>query len=96
MLRKTLLILVCFMLVLSLCGCDFVKTDMAELFSPPSLTGDFKYISKSLKIPRARVIHSNIPSGARTVRQLLSTTLTSTEKMKPLPFTAKLTVTLLQ
>lgn len=46
MLRKTLLILVCFMLVLSLCGCDFVKTDMAELFSPPTLTGDFKDISR--------------------------------------------------
>ncbi len=46
MLRKIVLALVSFSLILSLCGCDFVKTDMAELFSPPTLTGDFKYISK--------------------------------------------------
>ena len=46
MLRKILLTLISFALILSLCGCDFVKTDMAELFSPPTLTGDFKYISK--------------------------------------------------
>lgn len=46
MLRKTLLAFVCMALILSLCGCDFVKTDMAELFSPPTLTGDFKAISK--------------------------------------------------
>ncbi len=46
MLKKIVLTIVSLMLIISLCGCDFVKTDMAELFSPPSLTGDFKYISK--------------------------------------------------
>lgn len=46
MLKKIALMMISLMLILSLCGCDFFKTDMAELFSPPSLTGDFKYISK--------------------------------------------------
>lgn len=46
MLRKIVLFIVTLTMILSLCGCDFFKTDMAELFSPPSLTGDFKYISK--------------------------------------------------
>ena len=46
MLKKIAVSLVLTALILSLCGCDFVKTDMAELFSPPTLTGDFKYISK--------------------------------------------------
>lgn len=46
MLKKLGLFVLTLALVLSLCGCDFFKTDMAELFSPPSLTGDFKYISK--------------------------------------------------
>ena len=50
MLKKIGLIVVSLALILSLCGCDFFKTDMAELFSPPSLTGDFKYISKIIEI----------------------------------------------
>ena len=49
MLKKIGLILVSVVLILSLCGCDFFKTDMAELFAPPSLTGDFKYISKIIE-----------------------------------------------
>ncbi len=44
--KKLALTLMCFVLLITLAGCDFVKTDMADLFSPPSLTGDFKYISK--------------------------------------------------
>ncbi len=49
MVRKIGLAAVIMALVLTLCGCDFVKTDMAELFSPPTLTGDFKYISKIIE-----------------------------------------------
>ncbi len=49
MLKKIGLIVVSLALMFSLCGCDFFKTDMAELFSPPSLTGDFKYISKIIE-----------------------------------------------
>lgn len=49
MLKKIALFIVVLMLTLSLSGCDFFKTDMAELFSPPSLTGDFKYISKIIE-----------------------------------------------
>lgn len=46
MLKKIALAVVCFVMILLLCGCDFFKTDMAELFTPPTLTGDFKYISQ--------------------------------------------------
>ncbi len=46
MLKKIGLMLVIFALIFSLCGCDILKTDMAELFSPPTLTGDFQYISQ--------------------------------------------------
>ncbi len=49
MVKKIGLAVVIMALVLTLCGCDFVKTDMAELFSPPTLTGDFKYISKIIE-----------------------------------------------
>ena len=49
MVRKIGLTVVIMALILTLCGCDFVKTDMAELFSPPTLTGDFKYISKIIE-----------------------------------------------
>ncbi len=49
MVRKIGLTVVIIALILTLCGCDFLKTDMAELFSPPTLTGDFKYISKIIE-----------------------------------------------
>ncbi len=49
MLKKIALAVISLMLMLSLCGCDFFKTDMAELFSPPLLTGDFKYIAKVIE-----------------------------------------------
>ncbi len=46
MLKKLALAAISILLVLSLCSCDFMETDMAELFSPPTLEGDFKYISQ--------------------------------------------------
>lgn len=49
MLKKIALAVALLVLMLSLCGCDFFRTDMAELFAPPSLTGDFKYISKIIE-----------------------------------------------
>ena len=49
MLKKIVLAVISFVLIFSLCGCNFFKTDMAELFSPPTLTGDFKYISQVIK-----------------------------------------------
>ena len=41
MLKKIVLAVISFVLIFSLCGCNFFKTDMAELFTPPTLTGDF-------------------------------------------------------
>ncbi len=49
MLKKIALAVISLTLMLSLCGCDFFNTDMAELFSPPLLTGDFKYIAKVIE-----------------------------------------------
>jgi len=55
MLKKLICISVCLLLVLGLCGCDFVTADTAELLSPPSLSGDIKPISQ--------VIEDTAPDG---------------------------------
>jgi hypothetical protein len=39
----------CIVLTLLLCGCDLLTADTAELLSPPSLSGDLKYISQAVK-----------------------------------------------
>lgn len=49
MFRKTVSVLAAVGLMLSLCGCDLFTADTAELLSPPSLSGDLKYISQAIK-----------------------------------------------
>ena len=49
MLRKILAIALCLMLTITLCGCDFVTADTAELLDPPQLSGDIKPISQVIK-----------------------------------------------
>ena len=40
LLKKLLLALLCVAMVFAMFGCDFFTTDIAELLSPPSLSGD--------------------------------------------------------
>ncbi|MBO5321595.1 MAG: VCBS repeat-containing protein [Clostridia bacterium] len=49
MLKKILCLLACFLLVLTLCGCDIFTADTAELLSPPALTGDLLPIDTAIK-----------------------------------------------
>lgn len=48
MLKKLLLALLCVAMVFAMCGCDFFTTDIAELLSPPSLSGDLKQIQNAI------------------------------------------------
>lgn len=48
MLKKLILIAFTIMFALSFCGCDIFTADTAELFSPPSLSGDLKPISEAI------------------------------------------------
>ena len=49
MFKKLVSVLAVLGLMLSLCGCDLFTADTAELLSPPSLSGDLKYISQAIK-----------------------------------------------
>lgn len=49
MFKKIVAIVTAISLMLLLCGCDLFKADTAELLSPPSLSGDLKYISQAIK-----------------------------------------------
>ena len=53
--KKALCIICCLWLTFTLCGCDFITADTAELLSPPTLSGDIK--------PIAQVIKETAPSG---------------------------------
>lgn len=55
MLKRAVLIICCLWLTITLCGCDFITADTAELLSPPTLSGDIK--------PIAEVIKNTAPSG---------------------------------
>ncbi len=46
--KKLILAVVALVLILSLCGCDLVTADTAELLNPPSLSGDLEYISEAI------------------------------------------------
>lgn len=48
MLKKVLLGIVVFVMIFTMCGCDFFTTDIAELLSPPSLSGDLKQIADAI------------------------------------------------
>lgn len=48
MFKKLFAVIATLMLMLSLCGCDLFTTDTAELLSPPSLSGDLKYIYQAI------------------------------------------------
>ncbi len=48
MFRNLLSLIAVVVLILSLCGCDLFTADTAELLSPPSLSGDLKYISEAI------------------------------------------------
>ncbi len=48
MFKKLLLCVFVCLLMLSMCGCEFFTTDIAELLSPPSLSGDLKAISAAI------------------------------------------------
>lgn len=48
MYKKLISLVLVFGLTLSLCGCDLFTADTAELLSPPSLSGDLKYISQAI------------------------------------------------
>lgn len=49
MFKKLVATVMCIVLTLLLCGCDLLTSDTAELLSPPSLSGDLKYISQAVK-----------------------------------------------
>lgn len=49
MLKKLILAVITIVIAFLFCGCDLFTADTAELLSPPSLSGDFKYISQALK-----------------------------------------------
>ncbi len=49
MFKKLICAVMAVVLMLSLCGCDLFTADTAELLSPPSLSGDLKYISQAIK-----------------------------------------------
>ena len=49
MLKKILALIFCISLIFSLCGCDFLTADTAELLSPPEPVGDIKPISEVIK-----------------------------------------------
>ena len=49
MFKKLASAVLCMALMLILCGCDLFTADTAELLSPPSLSGDLKYISQAIK-----------------------------------------------
>ena len=49
MIKKFGVILVCFLMILALCGCDIFTAETAELISPPALTGDMLPIDKAIK-----------------------------------------------
>jgi len=53
--RKIAGLVCCFCIIFTLCGCDFITADTAELLSPPSLSGDIK--------PIAAVINDTAPAG---------------------------------
>ena len=48
MARKILAVLMGFIMVFSLCGCDLFVADTAELLSPPALSGDLKDIAQAI------------------------------------------------
>lgn len=46
--KKLILAVMALVLISSLCGCDLVTADTAELLKPPSLSGDLEYISEAI------------------------------------------------
>ncbi len=46
---KIACLIVCFIMLFSLCGCDLFTADTAELLSPPALTGDMYPIDTAIK-----------------------------------------------
>lgn len=47
--KKIILGLCCLWFAFTLCGCDFITADTAELLSPPTLSGDIKPIAELIK-----------------------------------------------
>ena len=47
--RRIIALLMCLLILFTLCGCDFVTADTAELLTPPELSGDIKPISQVIK-----------------------------------------------
>lgn len=53
--QKIICLCLCFMMIFTLCGCDFMTADTAELLSPPELSGDMHPISE--------VVEETAPDG---------------------------------
>lgn len=53
--QKIICLSLCFMMIFTLCGCDFMTADTAELLSPPELSGDMHPISE--------VVEETAPDG---------------------------------
>ena len=47
-LKKLAVLALTLLLSLTMCGCDFFTTDIAELLSPPALSDDLKLISEAI------------------------------------------------
>ncbi len=48
MIKKFVIGILCLILSIALCGCDFFTSDTSELLSPPALSDDFKNISDAI------------------------------------------------
>ncbi len=49
MVKRIICFLLCFGLIMSLCGCELFTADTAELLSPPELSGDLLPIAKAIR-----------------------------------------------
>lgn len=62
MLRKIACILLCLIMLFSLCGCDLFSGDTAELLLPPSLSGDLAPIAEAINSSAAGSYTFKYPS----------------------------------
>lgn len=62
MIKKIACIIVCFIMLFSLCGCDLLAGDTAELLLPPSLSGDLAPIAQAINESAGGVYTFKYPS----------------------------------